>query len=197
MVSLTFTGGRELVAALRSLPAIVATEILETAVVAAAGLLRTAVAAKAPRPATRRRPGTVRLADSFKVTVIEKDRAHTVVQVGTRVPYAHLVEYGHQIVPRGPTRATRVSVTRVSAKGRTTKRWEMMAPEQERRRALRAALKQRRAGGSRGFVAARPFLRPAFDEQREPMVRRMAEVLGRGIETWWRRQPTVRPARAA
>lgn len=152
-MELTFTGGKELAAALRKLPELVATEVLETAVVAGAGILREAAALRAPRPGIRRRTG-IRLADSIKVTVTEKTRSAVTVNVGTKVPYAHLVEFGHQIVPRGPGRA--VSAARAN-----------------RRKVSRSAS---------GFVPARPFMRPAFDENREAIIQRIGQVMGKGIE---------------
>lgn len=156
-MQLTFTGGKELARALRLLPDAVATDILETSVVAGAGLLREAVAMRAPRRSTRR--GGVRLADSFFVKITEQSRSYVTVNVGTKVPYAHLVEYGHQIVPRGPGRAA-------------------SAERAARRRVTRATT---------GFVPARPFMRPAFDENREAMLRRIGDVMGKGLEVEARR----------
>lgn len=156
-MQLTFTGGKELARALRVLPDAVATDILETAVVAGAGILREAVALRAPR-GSRHHAG-VRLADSIFAKVTEHSRSYVTVNVGTNKPYAHLVEYGHQIVPRGPGRAA-------------------SAERANRRRAARSAT---------GFVPARPFMRPAFDENHEAMIRRIGEVMGKGIEVEARR----------
>jgi HK97 gp10 family phage protein len=145
-VNLTFTGGKELARALNQLPKMVAERVLEKAVTAGAELVRQSAAQLAPRPAMRRRPDTIRLGDSIKVRTTEKGPSFVTVNVGTKVRYAHLVEYGHQIVPR------------------TSKRGE------------------RRIGGRRGFVAPRPFMRPAFDENRESMIARIGDVLRTGIE---------------
>jgi hypothetical protein len=112
----------------------------------------------------------VPLAASIKVSVTEKGRSFVTANVGTNVKYAHPVEYGHQIVPRGPNRR-RVSVTRVSKSGRTTTRF-MVDPDEKR------TIRE----GARGFVAPRPFLRPAFDENREAMINRIGDVLRKGIE---------------
>jgi len=189
-VQLTFHGGKELARALRDLPKAIAEEVLETAVVAGAGIIRQAAADKAPRNEPRRRPGTVRLADSMKVAVTEKSHAFVTVCVYTKVSYAHLIEYGHQIVARGPTRE-RVSITLVSASGRVSARFGLDPT-------ARAKLHDRRVAGSLGFVAPRPFLRPAFDENRETALRRIGEVLGKGIEVEARRvASTASPARAA
>jgi len=55
------------------------------------------------------------------------------VDIGSRVPYGHLVERGHKIIARGPGRSG-------AKKG-----------------ALRTALKARRSAGAIGFVAGRFF----------------------------------------
>jgi HK97 gp10 family phage protein len=170
-MELRFDGGAELVRALRELPKAVRENVLEAAVVAGGAILRDATAAKAPRHDPRRRPGTVRLADSFKITVTEQSHAFVTVNVGTRVPYAHLLEYGHQIVPRGPNRR-RVSITTVSKTGRVSTRFGVDP----------TARQQRVTAAATGFVAPRPFMRPAFDENKEAMLRKIGEVLGVGIE---------------
>lgn len=64
------------------------------------------------------------------------------VDIGARVPYGHLIERGHQIIPRGPSR-------KGGKKG-----------------ALRKALKARRLAGSRGFVPGRFFARRALEAGR-------------------------------
>lgn len=168
-MNLTFTGGKELVAALRRIPEAVAERVLAGAVMAGGGIIQEAAAAKAPRAAERRRPNTVRLGDSIQTTVTEKGRSFVTVNVGTKVKYAHLVEYGHQIVPRGPARR-RISVTRVTKSGRVSTRF-VIDPDEKRQ-----------TRGAAGFVAARPFLRPAFDENRENVIRKIGEVMGAGIE---------------
>lgn len=190
-MKLTFTGGRELAKALRRLPRAVATEILETAVVAGAGIVRAAAVAKCPRPAQRRRPGTVRLSDSIKVTVTEKLPSLVEVAVGTKVPYAHLIEYGHQIIPRGKTRE-RVSVTTVRISKRTGK--QVVSSRFGLDPMARMKLNDRRTAGARGFVAPQPFLRPAFDENKERVLQRMAEVLGKGLEVEARKLADAAPA---
>ena len=169
-MQLTFTGGREFARFLKQLPAAISGEILETTLNAGAQIIQARAREKCPKPAERRRPGTVRLADSIRFSTKEKDAAHAVVNVGTDVPYAHLVEFGHQIVARGPMRA-HVSVTKVSASGRVTISSEV-DPD----------TKRFQTAGATGMVAARPFLRPAFDESREAVVRRMGEVMGNAVE---------------
>jgi HK97 gp10 family phage protein len=194
-MQLTFRGGLEMARALRQLPRAIAEEVLETAVVAGASIIRAAAAQKAPRPAERRRPGTVRLADSIKVTVTEKSHAFVTVNVGTRVPYAHLVEYGHQIIPRGKTRE-RVSITTVRISKRTGK--QIVSTRFGLDPTAQMRLNDRRKAGARGMVAARPFLRPAFDENREAVLRRIGQVIEKGIEVHARRlAETTAPGRAA
>lgn len=193
-MQLTFTGGRELAHALRRLPRAIAQEILETAVVSGAGILRESAAAKCSRPAIRRRPGTVRLADSIKVTVTEKSPSSVTVNVGTRVPYAHLVEYGHQIIPRGPTRQ-RVSITTVRISKRTGK--QVVSTRLGLDPMARRQLHDRRATGASGFVAPRPFLRPAFDENKERMLQRIGQVITKGLEVEARKVADATPTQGA
>lgn len=193
-MQLTFTGGKELARALRQLPKVVAEELLETAVVAGAGIIRQAAADKAPRNEPRRRPGTMRLADSIKVGVTEKSHAFVTVNVFTRIRYAHLVEYGHQIIPRGPTRA-RVSITTVRISKRTGK--QVVSTRLGLDPMATIKLAGRRKQGSRGFVAPRPFLRPAFDENREVVLQRIGQVLGKGIEVEARKLAATAPGKAA
>lgn len=169
-MNLTFKGGKEFARFLQKLPQAVSAEILEMSLTAGAQIVQQSAQEKCPKPAVRRRPGTVRLSDSIRVSTVEKDAAHAVVNVGSNSPTAHLVEYGHQIVPRGPTRK-RVSVTRVSRTGRTSTRF-VVDPDERRR--------TREPSG--GFVAPRPFLRPAFDEHREAVVHRVGEVMGKEVE---------------
>ena len=180
-MNLTFKGGKEFARFLKQLPGAVSAEILETSLMAGGQIIVARAQEKCPKPAERRRPGTVRLADSIRATLKEKDAAHAIVNVGTNVPYAHLVEYGHQIVARGPNRG-RISVTTVSRTGRVSVR-SVMGPA------------QRQTTGARGFVAARPFLRPAFDESREQVVSRIGQVMGKEIEAQARRMADT--ARAA
>lgn len=188
-VQMRFHGGREMAAGLRRLPRIVAQDILETAVVAGAGIVRQAAEMKAPRPAERRRPESVRLADSIRVWVTSRNYASVTVQVGTRIPYGHLVEYGHQIVPRGPTRErfsiTTVRISRKTGRQRVSTRWGVDPSA------------KRRTAAAKGFVAARPFLRPALDENREAVLRRQAEVIRKGIEVESRRMAMRTAQRAA
>lgn len=180
-MNLIFSGGKELAAALRQLPEAVSKNVLAGSVLAGAGIIREAAVMRCPKPGIRRRPGTVRLADSIKAVVTESTRSYVTINVGTKVKYAHLVEFGHQIVPRGESRITTASVTRVSRSGRTTTTLQRVAPDAERRALLRSALKARQ-GSASGFVPARPFLRPAFDETREAVIQKIGQVLGIGIE---------------
>ncbi len=185
-MKLTFTGGRELAQALRRLPEEVAERVLGGAVLAGAGIIRDSAAAKARGHVVlsgtwtqRRRPGTVRLSDSIRATITEKGRSFVTVCVGTKVKYAHLVEYGHQIVPRGPTRA-RVSITTVRISKRTGR--QVVSTRYGLDPMARQLLHERRDAGARGFVAPRPFMRPAFDENHEAVLRKIGDVLGVGIE---------------
>ncbi|MGH2670865.1 MAG: HK97-gp10 family putative phage morphogenesis protein [bacterium] len=163
-VQMDFKGGKQLEHALLQLPKELRGEILSQSLVAGADPIRVAAAARARvRRGRRRRPGTVELADSIRISLGEQDATHAVVDVGTKIPYAHLVEFGHRIVPRGPSR-----------KGL------------EGRRRLRVALRERQSSAT-GQVPAYPFLRPAMDEQKETALARIGEVLGKETETAFRR----------
>lgn len=174
-MNLTIKGGKEFARMLQELPGAISAEILEMSLHAGAQIVVQRAREKCPKPAERRRPGTVRLSDSIRADTVEKNAAHAIVNVGTNVRYAHLVEFGHQIVARGPSK-TMVSVTRVSATGRVTSRLEV-DPDTQRFQ----------TAGATGFVAARPFLRPAFDESRAEIVARVGESLGKSIEQEARR----------
>jgi len=169
-MNLVIKGGKEFARMLEELPDAISAEILETALYAGAQIVQQRAVEKCPKPAERRRPGTVPLHESIQISTVEKNAAHAKVNVGTNVPYAHLVEFGHQIVARGPSRRM-VSVTRVSASGRVTSRLGV-DPDSKRFQ----------TAGAVGFVAARPFLRPAFDESRAEIVARVGESLGASIE---------------
>lgn len=81
------------------------------------------------------------------------------VLLGTGVRYGHLVERGHQIIPRGPSRS-----------GRLTR---------GRRAELRSGLKVRRAQGAVGFVPGRPFMEPVAVGQHEQTVARVEDEMRR------------------
>jgi hypothetical protein len=79
------------------------------------------------------------------------------VTLGTGVPYGHLIEKGHFIVPRGPSR-------RGLGKPR-----DDTAEQAKQRRQLRSGLRERQERGLRareqglqGFVKARAFAEPAY-----------------------------------
>lgn len=170
-MNLTFHGGKELVQALRQLPREVRRKVLGGAVLAGAGIVQRSASEKAPRDEMPRRRRGKRLAESIKSVVTEETPSSVTANVTTSDPVAHLQEYGHQKVPRGPNRR-RVSVTRVSKTGRVTTRLEIDPDERRRRRNT----------GSTGFTPPKPFLRPAFDENKEVVLRKIGEVLSVGIE---------------
>lgn len=67
------------------------------------------------------------------------------VDIGARVPYGHLIERGHKIIARGPTRFTKAA--------------RAMKGNAALRKAGRTALKARRLAGSQGFVPGTFFAR--------------------------------------
>lgn len=78
--------------------------------------------------------------------------------IGARVPYGHLVEFGHRIIARGPGRK--------GLKNRL------------QRGQARTALKARRLAGPRGFVSPRPFAEPsvvAHEAQTVDLIERLLE----------------------
>jgi len=184
MIELRWSGMNELAHMLRRLPKLIAEELLSKAVLAGADLIAIEAQSRIRRPSLRRRPGSRRLSDSMRVELVSKDRAHARVVLGTKAPYGHLIEYGHQIVARGPSRKLRdlrdiTSVERgfQSAAAQRTHEQAVKAMRAD----LRSKLKLRQSKGSIGFVAARPFLRPAFDEQRERAMQMMASVIRTGV----------------
>jgi len=144
-----FKGGKQLEEALLRLPEAVRGPILQEALIAGADPVRTDAAnrARMRRGPRRRRPETIALADSIKITPGVQDATHAEVDVGTKKRTAHLVEFGHaEVIGRGSDRVTI------------------------------------------GQVPAYPFLRPALDENKEGVLDRTGEVLGKEIETAFRRQ---------
>lgn len=178
-MQLTFQGGRELARALRQLPRAIAKNVLVAAVLAGAAPIHRAAGALAPRDAAPRRRKGKRLADTIRVVVVEQLPSAVTVAVGTKDPRAHLNEYGHQQVPRGPNRR-RVSVTRVSRSGRVTTRLEVDPTE-----------RKRRSGAATGFTPPKPFMRPAWDQNKEAALRKIGEVLAIGIEAETKRLAMV------
>jgi len=98
---LEFAHGKELAAALRDLPRAVRGEILVAALVDGAAPIRDAAGALVRHRGPRRRPETVPLADSIQTFPGKRDALHAVVEVGTKKPTAHLVEFGHRMVVGG------------------------------------------------------------------------------------------------
>ena len=102
--------------------------------VALAGLEKIAAAAADLAPIR-----TGKLRASIRAVPGDVQRAELGNLIAAR--YWHLLEYGHQIVARGKSRVGKT-------KGQLGR--------------LRTALKRRRAAGTLGFVAARPFVHPAL-----------------------------------
>src|SRR5437867_727459 len=105
VTTFAFEGGKELATALRALPTDVAEEVLDTSLIAGATPIRDAAAARAgERRGPRRRPATIPLAQTIQIVVREREWWQARVDVQTKTPYAILREFGHRIVPRGPSR---------------------------------------------------------------------------------------------
>jgi hypothetical protein len=107
------------------------------------------------------------------------------LDIGSRVPYGHLVERGHKIIPRGPTRFRR-GIGNVSAMS-GAQLLELLnrvgVAEFQRRGALqkkssaRADLLRRRAGGPQGFVPGQFFAQRTFEAGRDQMVSLLERLL--------------------
>jgi hypothetical protein len=135
--SVKITGLRELFARLQQLPIVMRGPALERALHFAAVPIRDGAVARARRL-------TGKLASSIDMWTVERAPDRTVVAVGVkRLPYAHLVEYGHRLVARGGK----------GGKGREI-----------------------------GQVAARRFLRPAFDETGNQVLARLSSRLGEELD---------------
>lgn len=157
-VRIDFPNGKALAAAIRDLPRAVRGEIQVKALMEGAVPIRDTAGALVRHRGPRRRPESVSLADSIRIFPGERDARHAVVEVGTKKPTAHLVEFGHRMVVGGQVGGRRV-LQRGPRKGETV-------------------------GGGRvvGFVPAYPFLRPAADENAETSVRLIGDFLGPEIE---------------
>jgi len=100
-IRMDFPNGRAMAAALRELPRAVRGEILVEALVDGAVPIRDTAGARVRHRGPRRRPETVPLADSIQIFPGERDALHAVVEVGTKKPTAHFVEFGHRMVVGG------------------------------------------------------------------------------------------------
>jgi hypothetical protein len=93
--------------------------------------------------------------------------------------YGHLVEFGHWAVSGGTRKATYslklVGIGKFSSKGKELKRW--------RRDKVLAQGK----GKVVGWVAPRPYLRPAFLSTKQQVARAMHEEIMRGVQRSVRR----------
>jgi len=156
-IRLDFPSGRAMAAALRALPRAVSGALMVTALMEGAVPIRDAAGALVRHRGPRRRPETISLADSIRIFPGARDATHATVEVGTKKPTAHLVEFGHRMVVGGKLGARRVL---------------QYGPR-----------KGEAIGGGRvvGFVPAYPFLRPAADENAETSVRLIGESLGEEI----------------
>lgn len=177
----TFAGGPALVRALRQLPRVVRQRVLVGAMLAGSSVVQRRAIELAPRDAAPRRRQGKRLADTIKVRVTEQLPSAVATNVTTNDPRAHLVEYGHQNVPRGPTRE-RVSITTVRISKRTGKQIVRTRLDVDP-----SAKPTRRSAGATGFTPPKPFMRRAWEEKKERALKTIAHVLEAGIEAEARR----------
>ena len=162
-ISLRLEGFRELQSRLRAVSAAARGQALREAVFAGAAILSEAIGIEVQAAFTSHTGKLARAA--VQVRGITALPSVVRAEVGPRrLPYAHLVARGHRIIARGPSR-----------KGAETDRAKAAR--------LRRALKARRAGGSLGTVAARPFIGPAFEQQRDRIAQVMLERLWQAVHT--------------
>jgi HK97 gp10 family phage protein len=164
------SGLREVDAVLAKLGPALASGAMETALILAAEPTVEAAKALAPFDPDRKRKKHLR--DTIKAyTKLRKSqrrslslttsRAFAQVFVGPSASHAHLIEFGHAIVARGPDRDR--------------------AGEKAARKAARAAGKKYRSpkggrgGPVIGHVPAHPFLRPAWDSTRQQVLDRFTK----------------------
>jgi HK97 gp10 family phage protein len=88
--------------------------------------------------------------------------------------YAHLVEFGHHVVTGGSLKAqyslSLVDTGKRTKTGKPVKRWK------------RAGVKTAAKGKSAGWVAPRPFMRPAFLATQSKTLQVMTQSISDGIE---------------
>jgi len=158
-ISMRIEGLRELQAALKALGPEVSEAILTRGLREAGEALEQEIATRTPvAPEPHRRgksPGVMR--ESVTTTVAFQSPVEARVTVGPRVAYAHLVEFGHAIIARGPGKGVKAG-------------------------ARRTALKARRAAGAIGHVPAKPFVRPAFDAVKERLVGIFTETVRGAVD---------------
>jgi hypothetical protein len=101
-IRFTIAGGKQLAEALRQLPADIAGEVMETALVAGATPIRDDAAARARiRRGPRRHPEAVPLADTIRIMVRERSGYRAAVDIVTKSPTARFREFGHRMVRGG------------------------------------------------------------------------------------------------
>lgn len=140
---------------LRALPQSVQRDALGQATDVGARLLREAARAKAPRGKTRRLQRGI----GSERTTTEKARAVSSVGVRSDVFYGHLVEYG----------TAQRHTSNIGAPGTRLRRGSRARPAHYRNK-------------FRGSMPAKPFMRPAWDGNKEGLVQAMGDVLKRRIE---------------
>ncbi|HWO88451.1 MAG TPA: HK97-gp10 family putative phage morphogenesis protein [Gemmatimonadales bacterium] len=164
-MSLRVEGLRELRQSLRELGPQMSERVLSGALRAAAADVEAEIRSRAPVASARHRRGKQpgELLRSIRTTVEWQSSEEARVSVGPRVPYGHLVEAGHAIVPRGPTRRGR----KLGKEGRAR---------------LRALLKARQASGAIGRAQARPFVGPAWEATKDRVVETFKRAVIRTVE---------------
>ena len=156
-LGIAITGLDELKAAIGRIPTELGMMILPEAMGDLLEVMRQAIEERTPVSAGGthgRPPGAMKR--SVKSRIEEQSPAYVRASVGPRDPAAHLVEYGHAIVARGPSRA---GLETTPVRGRRGH----FAAVGGKRGVLRRALLARRAAGALGRVPPYPFVRPAFD----------------------------------
>jgi HK97 gp10 family phage protein len=196
-VTLTFPKGDELVAALKALPPAVFKRVARAANAKAmrpvvqrakalaprnTGLLRKSIGVKTKLYPKKLTVATVvgpRYSGDFDTPHKSAKFERETVTKGSgkirrQIPgkYAHLVEYGHRVAKRGT-----VLLREGQKLGDAVRNLRFQNAARARR-----GLAARKLGKSVGFVPAKPFLRPAFDGQREQILSSLRQEYAAAIE---------------
>jgi HK97 gp10 family phage protein len=181
-----FNGLDSLDRALNELGAELKSEILATALRRAARPFLRRARQLAPR-GTKPKKESKRLANSIRTSSLPKGRRERFemagaagIRAGARAPHAHLVEYGHAIVPRGPSidHATEARMKKLRSQARAAGPNADEFLESLRQRALKYKVPRRRRGGAAiGHVRPHPFMRPAWDSSRAAVVRSIKDEI--------------------
>lgn len=99
-------------------------------------------------------------------------------EIGSPARHAHLVAFGHRIIPRGPSRK-RLSITTVRISKRTGR--QVVSVREGFDPTARQRLRERRARGAIGFVPGHPFEDTVWREDQAQIVRLIEKLLAQEV----------------